>query len=71
MNFPAAEVVKNGKTGYVVDNETEFIEAVRLIDSIKREDCRIWVEKNFSSEVMAAHYVKVYENVIQAAKRNE
>lgn len=67
----AAEVVKNGKTGYVVNNETEFIEAVRHIDSIKREDCRIWVEKNFTSEIMASNYVKVYESVIQAAKRKE
>lgn len=54
------EVVKNNKTGFIVNNEKEMIKAVQKIDTIKREDCRTWVEKNFSLEKMVDNYEKLY-----------
>ena len=61
----AKEVVKDGKTGFVVENLKEVKEAMREIDKIKREDCREWVEKNFTKERMVDEYEKVYYQVLK------
>jgi glycosyltransferase involved in cell wall biosynthesis len=60
----APEVIADGKTGFVVDTEEEMIEATKLVDKIKPEDCRKHVEKNFSREKMARDYLEVYEKVL-------
>ena len=60
-----SEVVKNGKTGFVVKNEKEMINAIKNIDKIKRENCRAHVEKKFTIEKMVDNYEKVYEKIIK------
>lgn len=66
------ETVKNGKTGFVVPfqkkgkiNFEGMIKAIKNIDKIKRENCRIWVEKNFTAEKMVENYEKVYYSLIK------
>ncbi len=67
------EVVKDGKTGFVVPflakngkkNIQGLVEAVKKIDQIKRKDCRTWVEKNFTLEKMVNNYEKVYYKVLK------
>ena len=61
----AKEVVKDGKTGFVVENLKEMKEAMKEIDKIKREDCREWVEKNFTKERMVKEYEKVYYQILR------
>ncbi len=61
----AREVVKNNKTGFVVKNIQEMVQAIKKIDQIKREDCRKWVEEKFSIERMISEYEKVYYQIIQ------
>jgi len=61
----AREVINNGKTGFVVKNIEEMIEAIKKIDQIKREDCRAWVEKNFTIERMVNDYEKVFYQIIR------
>jgi glycosyltransferase involved in cell wall biosynthesis len=61
----APEVIKNGKTGFVLNNIEEATNAVNSIDKIKREDCRKWVEKNFSAEIMVENYEKIYHQLIK------
>jgi glycosyltransferase involved in cell wall biosynthesis len=56
-----SEVVKNGKTGFVVENIHEMEMAIKNVDLIKRADCRNHVEKNFSVEKMADSYEKIYQ----------
>lgn len=63
------EVVIDGKTGFVVENEEEMIEAVGRIDSIDRSACRGHVEENFTVERMVEDYEKVYNQVVE--KKNE
>jgi glycosyltransferase involved in cell wall biosynthesis len=58
------EVVKNKKTGFVVKTIDQAVEAVKNIDKIKREDCRRWVEKNFSQEIMVKNYEKFYYKLL-------
>ncbi len=59
------EVVKDGKTGFVVENISQALKAVRNIDKIKREDCRKWVEKKFAKEIMVNNYEKIYYKLLK------
>jgi len=65
------EIVKDKVTGFVIEpfkkgeqNFEDFIFAIENILSIKRENCREWVEKNFTKERMAKEYEKVYYKVL-------
>ena len=59
-NGAIPEVVVDGKTGFVVESNTEeeMIEAVKKIDTIKREDCRKHVLENLTVEKMVRDYEK-------------
>ncbi len=46
------EVVVDGKTGFVVQDEMGMIEAVKKLDQIDRAACRTHVEEHFSIESM-------------------
>ena len=59
------EVVKNGKTGFIVESEEEMIEAVKNIDKIDRAECRKHVVKYFTIEKMVDGYEKIYEKIIK------
>ena len=60
----ASEVIRHGKTGFIVENEEEMIEAIKNIDKIDRKDCRKHVEENFTVEKMVDGYEKVYGRVL-------
>jgi len=61
----AREVVKDGETGFVVKNINEAVGAVKKIDQIDRNDCRKWVEQNFTIEKMVDEYEKVYFKILR------
>ena len=61
------EVVEDGKTGFIVDNTTEMIQAVEKITSIKRKQCREHVENNFSLDRMINQYEYVFSEIIGEA----
>lgn len=64
----APEVIKDGKTGFVVKpwdkkgdiNINGLIEAVESISQIDRSYCRKWVERKFSLERMVDEYEKIF-----------
>jgi len=62
------EIVKHGKTGFVVEDEKGLIEAIKNIDEIDRAECRRHVEKYFTIEKMVDSYERVYEKIINAKK---
>ncbi len=64
----AREVVKNNKTGFVVKNIQEMVQAIKKIDQIKRDDCRKWVEKKFTYQRMVSDYEKIYYEVLESEK---
>ena len=64
----ASEVVKHNKTGYLVNNVNQMVQAIRKIDQIKRQDCLQWVENKFTTEKMAREYVKIYKKMIKKYK---
>jgi len=51
-----SEIVVNGKTGFVVDTVDKMVNAVGKINQIKRKDCRVYVEENFTIERMIDCY---------------
>lgn len=57
------EVIKDKKTGFVVDNKDEMIEAIKKIDFIKRRDCRVHVEQNFTLKQMVDKYEEIYKKL--------
>ena len=60
------EIVKNGKTGFIVGTEEDMVEAVMKIGSLDSYTCRKWVEDNFSSARMTQNYLELYRRLIEA-----
>ena len=54
------EIIKDGKTGYIVDNSAEMILSIDKVDSLKRKDGRDRVVRYFTQDRM----VKNYETVL-------
>lgn len=66
------EVIKNGITGFVVEDVDEMILAVAKIDQIKREACRAHSLANFNAKKMTDGYEKMYEKILtQKGKKKE
>ncbi|OGH42475.1 MAG: hypothetical protein A3H79_03085 [Candidatus Levybacteria bacterium RIFCSPLOWO2_02_FULL_36_8b] len=59
-----SEVVADGLTGYVVDNHSQMIEAVKKISVIDRAACRKHIEENFTIEKMIDGYEKALQTLI-------
>ena len=62
------EIIKDGKTGFIVKNIWEMVRAIEKIPQISRKECRKWVEKKFTVQKMAEGYEKIYRSII---KKNE
>lgn len=65
------EIIKHGKTGFIVNNSAEMIMAIEKLPSIKRKDCRDHIVVNFSMEKMITGYESALRNIVgdQAQKR--
>jgi glycosyltransferase involved in cell wall biosynthesis len=63
-NGSVPEVVREGVSGFIVDNIHSAVEAVRRADSIDRRSCRREFEERFTSRRMAREYVSIYESVL-------
>jgi glycosyltransferase involved in cell wall biosynthesis len=59
------EVVKMEKQVLSLKTIEEAVEAVKEIEKIKREDCRKWVEENFTAEIMVKNYEKLYFELLK------
>ena len=58
------EVVKQGKTGFVVSDIAEAAEAVKHVRDIPSDTCRNHARQNFSSARMADGYAAIYEALV-------
>ncbi len=59
-----AELIKNGKNGFLVASLNEAIEAVDKIKNIDRMNCRKRVIEHFTVNRMTNDYINIYENII-------
>jgi glycosyltransferase involved in cell wall biosynthesis len=59
------EVIEEGVSGFVVEDELSAVAAVKRLHTLRRDNVRAAFEQRFSSRVMAANYVRVYERMLQ------
>src|SRR5881398_3210406 len=59
------EIVENGLTGFVVENENGAVAAVNHLPKLSRACCREVFEKRFTASRMANDYADLYERIMQ------
>ena len=60
------EIVRNGITGFLVNDVNGICQAMKSVDKLDKRMCRRDVEERFSSKVMAKRYKELYENLIKS-----
>lgn len=58
------EVIDPGKTGYIVEDIDQAVEALNVIHTISRDTCRTVFENRFSATIMAKNYIQLYEKLL-------
>ncbi len=59
------EVIEDGRTGFLVNNVSEAVEAVQKIPEIDRTTCRENVQQRFSIDTMVDAYERVYDEIFE------
>jgi len=65
-----SEIIQHGQTGYLADpdDKKNMLSYVEIIEKIKRQKCREWVEKNASADIFANKVVNWLNKVMHAYK---
>ena len=61
----ACELVIDGHTGFLVDDEAAMAAAVGRLDTIRPQDCRAWVAEHCDVDAVAVAYEQVYRAVLE------
>ncbi|MCL4398164.1 glycosyltransferase family 4 protein [Patescibacteria group bacterium] len=69
-NGSIPEVVKNGRTGFVVEDIDGMINAVPKLPKIDRKHCRQYALEKFNGKKMTDGYIKIYEEIIRKNSLN-
>ncbi len=59
----ACELVVEGKTGFLVEDEARMAAAIDHLPSIAPRDCRAWVADHCDADVVAAAYEHTYRSM--------
>ncbi len=62
----ASELVRDGVTGFLVDDEAAMAAAVRRLPEISPATCRAWVAEHCDVDVVAAAYERTYRAAVPA-----
>jgi glycosyltransferase involved in cell wall biosynthesis len=62
------EIIDDNVTGYVVEDIDQSLAALDKLQTFDRERCRQVFEERFSARRMAADYLKVYDQLIEARR---
>jgi glycosyltransferase involved in cell wall biosynthesis len=65
-NGAVPEVVQDGHTGFLCEDEADMVKAVGRVGKLRREDCRASVEGYFSTQRMVAEHIELYEELTGA-----
>ena len=65
-----SEIIEHGKTGYLVkpDDKESLLDYLKIINKIKRKNCREWVENNASSNIFASKVLVWLNTIIKENK---
>jgi glycosyltransferase involved in cell wall biosynthesis len=66
----APEVVVDGESGFLVDDEAEMAAAVERLRSLVPDRCRAAVQSRYDVDIVTEAYVAAYRRVIVAAGSN-
>jgi glycosyltransferase involved in cell wall biosynthesis len=58
------ELIQPEKTGFLVNDIDEAVEAVSNLKNINRANCRDWAKSKFSSEKMVDDYFNLYKKIL-------
>lgn len=59
------EIIKDGETGFVVDNFETFLDRINRINEISRDRCRKETVNRFDVEIMTKNYISLFERIIK------
>ncbi|MBI2004493.1 glycosyltransferase [Candidatus Pacearchaeota archaeon] len=61
-----SEIIVHGRTGFVIpaENYKSFRDSIKLISSIKPEDCRGHVKYNFDIKKQAKKYIEIFKHIM-------
>jgi glycosyltransferase involved in cell wall biosynthesis len=62
------ELIENRKSGFLVNNVNEAIEAVARIQEIDRAYCRRYAERHFTVNRMVDKYLQIYEMILDTKR---
>jgi glycosyltransferase involved in cell wall biosynthesis len=65
----APEIIKDGKTGFVVPSIAKMIDAVGKLDQINRADCRQHVEEKFAITQMVDAYEAAFRKLLGGTEK--
>lgn len=65
------ELIKDGETGFLIDNLDAAHAAVSRLKSIDRRNCRRHVEENFTVDLMVERYLELYKKIIAHVRSAE
>ena len=57
------EIIRPGRTGFLVDDVAGAVEAVGRVDSLSRRHCRDDVEERFTAARMVADYAELFARI--------
>ena len=60
----APELIKDGTTGYLVDNVSEMVEKMKTVHQLDRQICRDQVVVRFGASTMAKGYLAAYQKLV-------
>ena len=58
------ELIRHGRTGFLVDDVPGAVKAIGQIDSLHRRDCRDDVEARFTAERMVSNYAELFARIV-------
>jgi glycosyltransferase involved in cell wall biosynthesis len=67
-NGSVPEVLEDGLTGYIVENEAQAVEKLRNIAQLDRNKVRAEFDRRFTAHHMAQNYVKLYARLIAKSR---
>jgi glycosyltransferase involved in cell wall biosynthesis len=62
----APELIRDGETGYLVEDVDSMVDALARIDTIDPYRCRQHVQSNFDTPVMVEGYLRLYCDIVGA-----
>ena len=65
------EIIRDGETGYIIEDIEGAINAVVAVTTIDRSICRADVEKRFTSTRMAHDYIGVYKKILNLGEGDD